>query len=57
MKCSIEHVYDLVKSGRICYIKDGMSIRFKPEDYNDIGTHSYDMGSGSRRDRMDPKSI
>jgi len=35
MQCSIEHVYDLVKLGRLCYIKDGRNIRFRPEDLND----------------------
>ncbi|MCK5059434.1 MAG: helix-turn-helix domain-containing protein [Candidatus Aminicenantes bacterium] len=35
MQCSIEHVYDLVKLGRLCYIKDGRNIRFRPKDLND----------------------
>jgi len=41
MQCSIEHVYDLVKSGKICYIKDGKNIRFKPEDLDEYEKHSY----------------
>ena len=41
MQCSIEHIYDLVKSGKICYIKDGKNIRFKPEDLDDYEKHSY----------------
>jgi hypothetical protein len=56
-KFSNEHVCKLVKAGRICYIKDGKNIRFKPENHDDYEKHSYPMGSGSRRDRMDPKSI
>ena len=32
MACSLEHVYDLAKSGRIPYIQDGQNIRFRPED-------------------------
>ena len=40
MQCSIEHVYDLVKAGKICYIKDGKNIRFKPEDLDDYEKHS-----------------
>lgn len=32
MQCSIEHVYDLAKSGRVPYIRDGRNIRFRPED-------------------------
>jgi excisionase family DNA binding protein len=35
MQCSIEHVYDLAKSGKIRYIKDGKNVRFKPEDLDD----------------------
>ncbi len=41
MQCSIEHVYDLVKSGKVCYIKDGKNIRFKPEDLDDYEKHTY----------------
>jgi excisionase family DNA binding protein len=41
MQCSIEHIYDLVKAGKICYIKDGKNIRFKPEDLDDYEKHSY----------------
>jgi len=40
MQCSIEHVYDLVKAGKICYIKDGRNIRFRPEDLDDYEKHS-----------------
>ena len=31
----------LVKAGKICYIKDGKNIRFKPEDLDDYEKHSY----------------
>lgn len=41
MQCSVEHVYDLVKAGKICYIKDGKNIRFKPGDLDDYEKHSY----------------
>jgi len=41
MQCSVEHVYDLVKSGIICYIKDGKNIRFKPEDLDAYEKHNY----------------
>ncbi|MCK4764330.1 MAG: helix-turn-helix domain-containing protein [Candidatus Aminicenantes bacterium] len=41
MQCSLEHVYSLVKLGKICYIKDGKNIRFKPEDLDDYEKHSY----------------
>jgi excisionase family DNA binding protein len=40
MQCSIEHVYDLVKAGKICYIKDGRNIRFRPEDLDDYEKRS-----------------
>jgi len=32
MQCSVEHVYDLAKSGKVPYIRDGRNIRFRPED-------------------------
>jgi excisionase family DNA binding protein len=41
MQCSIEHVYDLVKAGKICHIKDGKNIRFKPDDLDDYEKYSY----------------
>ena len=41
MQCSVEHIYDLVKSGKLCYIKDGKNIRFKPEDLDDYEEHIY----------------
>lgn len=41
MQCSIEHVYELAKSGQICYIKDGKNTRFKPEDLDEYEKHHY----------------
>lgn len=41
MQCSKEHVYDLAKSGRISYIRDGKNIRFKPEDLDDYEKSNY----------------
>ena len=41
MQCSLEHVYDLVKLGRISYIKDGRNIRFRPEDLDAYEKHNY----------------
>jgi excisionase family DNA binding protein len=32
MQCSLQHVYDLAKSGKISYIRDGKNVRFKPDD-------------------------
>ncbi|MCK4762748.1 MAG: helix-turn-helix domain-containing protein [Candidatus Aminicenantes bacterium] len=41
MQCSVEHVYDLAKAKKICYIKDGKNIRFKPEDLDEYEKSSY----------------
>lgn len=41
MQCSVEHIYDLAKSGKIPYIKDGKNIRFRPEDLDDYEKNSY----------------
>lgn len=41
MQCSIEHVYDLVKLGKIPYIRDGRNIRFRPEDLDAYEKHYY----------------
>ena len=41
MQCSVEHIYDLVKSGQIPYIKDGRNIRFRPEDLDAYEKHNY----------------
>ncbi len=41
MQCSVEHIYDLVKSGKICYIKDGKNIRFRPEDLDDYEKQNF----------------
>jgi len=41
MQCSIEHIYDLAKLKRVCYIKDGKNIRFKPEDLDDYEKQHY----------------
>jgi excisionase family DNA binding protein len=41
MQCSLEHVYDLVKSGMIPYIRDGRNIRFRPEDLDAYEKHNY----------------
>jgi excisionase family DNA binding protein len=40
MQCSTEHVYNLVKTGKLCYIKDGWNIRFKPENLDDYAKYS-----------------
>jgi len=40
-QCSVEHIYDLVKSKKLCYIKDGKNIRFRPEDLDDYENFSY----------------
>jgi len=31
-----EHVYDLVKDDKICYIKEGRNIGFRPEDFKKL---------------------
>ena len=41
MQCSLEHVYELAKSGKISYIKDGKNVRFKPEDLDEYEIHRY----------------
>lgn len=41
MQCSVEHVYNLAKSGKIRYIKDGKNVRFKPEDLDDYEKFSF----------------
>jgi excisionase family DNA binding protein len=41
MQCSIEHVYDLAKSGKIGYIKDGKNVRFRPKDLDDYELQSF----------------
>jgi len=49
MACSLEHVYDLAKSGRIPYIQDGRNIRFRPEDLDAYERHN--QGTQRRRRR------
>lgn len=41
MQCSIEHIYDLAKSGKVNHIKDGKNIRFKPDDLDEYENSSY----------------
>jgi len=41
LQCSKEHIYDLAKSRKISYIKDGKNIRFKPEDLDEYTKLSY----------------
>jgi hypothetical protein len=35
MQCSIEHVYELEKLIRLCYIKDGRGMGLRSKDLND----------------------
>jgi excisionase family DNA binding protein len=51
MQCSIEHVYDLAKSGRISYIQDGRNIRFRPEDLDAYERQFYGTQRRRRRRR------
>jgi excisionase family DNA binding protein len=48
MQCSIEHVYDLAKSGRIPYIQDGRNIRFRPEDLDAYERHYHGIHQRKR---------
>ena len=51
MACSLEHVYDLAKSGRIPYIQDGRNIRFRPEDLDAYEQHNHGTQRKRRRRR------
>jgi len=51
MQCSVEHVYDLAKSGRIPYIQDGRNIRFRPEDLDAYEQHNHGTQRRRRRRR------
>lgn len=51
MACSLEHVYDLAKSGRIPYIQDGRNIRFRPEDLDAYEQHNHGTQRRRRRRR------
>ena len=35
MQCSIEHVYDLEKPFRLCYIENGRGVNLRSKDLND----------------------
>ena len=41
MQCSVEHIYDLAKSGKIPYIRDGKNKRFLPKDLDEYTNKSY----------------
>jgi len=41
IECSIEHGYDLVKAGRICYSKVDRDIGSWSENINDCKKHTY----------------
>lgn len=51
MACSLEHVYDLAKTGRIPYIQDGRNIRFRPEDLDAYEKQFYGTQRRRRRRR------